>query len=90
MGIAAIKLKIMPSSPQADLKKLIEKAEKKITELKGKVSKTETVPIAFGLNAIFITIAWPEEQDNEILETELANIGDISSVQIIDFRRAFG
>ncbi len=89
MAIVAVKIKIMPESPEVDLAQLNEKLGKKIISLGGKINSSEEEPIAFGLKAIIITIAWPEEKSTEILESELQT-EDVSSVQIIDYRRAFG
>ena len=89
MGIVAVKIKIMPASPEVDLAQLKENLERKIHALGGKVNQTEEEPIAFGLKAIIITIAWPEEKSTDLLESELQT-EEVSSVQIIDYRRAFG
>ena len=89
MGIVAVKVKIMPDSPETDLAKLREKLERKIISLGGKINGAEEEPIAFGLKAIIITLAWPEEQSTDLLESELQT-EEVSSVQIIDYRRAFG
>jgi elongation factor 1-beta len=90
MGTVAIKLKIMPSSPNENLEDIKKKVEKKIIFMKGKVNNAEYEPIAFGLKAVIITIAWPEEQDTEPLESAFSDIKEINSAQIIDYRRAFG
>ncbi|MFA5992418.1 MAG: elongation factor 1-beta [Candidatus Pacearchaeota archaeon] len=90
MGIAGVKIKIMPDSPDADLTAIESKAEEKITKEGGKNLKIEREPIAFGLNAIIITFAWQEDADRDQLEKELSNIDNVNSAEIIDFRRAFG
>lgn len=89
MGIVAVKIKIMPEDPEINLKELKEKLERKIHSLGGKINQAEEEPIAFGLKALIITIAWPEEKSTDILESELQT-EEVSSVQIIDYRRAFG
>lgn len=89
MGIAAVKIKIMPSSPNANLEKIKEEA-KKLIENKGKNCQFEEEPIAFGLIAIIAFFAWPEEEELEQLEEKLKNIEEVSSIQVIDMRRAFG
>lgn len=90
MGSAAVKIKIMPDSPDADLDSLEKELSSKIEEFGGKIAKVEREPIAFGLNAILITFAWQEDADREVLEADLAKIDHVSSVAVIDFRRAFG
>lgn len=90
MAIAAIKIKLMPEGLDVNLDDLKKKAEEVILRLKGKNPTFSEENIAFGLKAIVATLAWPEEQETGILESELAGIDGISSAQIIDYRRAFG
>ena len=90
MGIAAVKIKIMPSSPDVNLEEIKEKAKSIIEGKSGKNCKFEEEPIAFGLNAIIVLFAWPEEQELEELEKELNKIENVNSVQVVDMRRAFG
>mgnify|MGYP001595634529 CR=1 FL=1 len=87
MGTVAIKIKIMPESPDTNLRELQEKVSKKLKELGGIINSVEEEPIAFGLNAIYFTIARDEEKDTEILETELEKIEGVSSSKIVDYRR---
>jgi len=90
MGIVAVKIKIMPVSPETNLKKIEDEAEKAVISLGGKNPSITEEPIAFGLNAIILFFAWPEEKEIESLEKELEKISDVNSVQVIDMRRAFG
>ncbi|MEK6847742.1 MAG: elongation factor 1-beta [Nanoarchaeota archaeon] len=90
MSIAAVKIKIMPDSPESDLAK-IEKNVKILLEKQGvKNPKFEIQPIAFGLKALIFMFGWPEEKELEDLEQELQTIEGVSSVQVIDIRRAIG
>jgi len=90
MSIVAVKIKIMPDSPETDIMK-IEKNVKSILEKNGvKNPNFEVQPIAFGLNALIIMFGWPEEKELEGLEEELKEIKEIGSVQVIDIRRAIG
>lgn len=90
MAVAALKIKLMPESLETNLEEIKKKAEEKILKLKGmNISFTEE-NIAFGLKAVIVMLAWPEEQETGILESELAGIDGVSSAQIIDYRRAFG
>ncbi|MEM4270812.1 MAG: hypothetical protein QXO70_01810, partial [Candidatus Pacearchaeota archaeon] len=50
----------------------------------------EEQDIAFGLKAIIVTIAWPEEKNTDIAENKLKEITGVSSTEIIDYRRAIG
>ena len=90
MAVAAIKIKIMPESLDVSLdslKMIIEEKLKKLGAMN--ISFTEE-NIAFGLKAIIITFAWPEEKDTSIIESDLTGTDGVSSAQIIDYRRAFG
>ena len=93
MATAALKIKIMPESPETDLDKIKEQVKQKIESEKGVLNPTtpfEEEPIAFGLKALIVTFAWPEEQNTDIAENSLKNIEGVSSVDIIDYRRALG
>lgn len=90
MGIVAVKIKLMPVSPDTNLEK-IEKETKKIIESEdGKNPNFEKQPIAFGLNALIVLFAWPEEKELEELEEKIEKIENVKSVQVIDIRRAIG
>ena len=90
MGEVAVKVKIMPTSLDVNLNELKTKIKNKIEEIGGRINKVEQEPIAFGLNAIIITFAWPEEKNTSIIEDNLNNLENINSVQIVDYRRAIG
>ena len=90
MGIAAVKIKLMPTSPEVNLEKIQEEARKTIEEMDGKNPNFEKQPIAFGLNALEILFAWPEEKELEELEEKLKMIENVNSVQVTDIRRAIG
>lgn len=90
MAIAALKIKLMPEGLDTNLESIKEKAKEKASVLGAmNISFTEE-NVAFGLKAIIMMLAWPEEKDTSLIETELAGIEGISSSQIIDYRRAFG
>jgi len=90
MSVAAVKIKIMPDSPETDMMK-IERNVKSVLEKDGvKNPKFEIQPIAFGLKALVIMFGWPEEKPLEGLEEKLGRIKEVSSVQVIDIRRAIG
>jgi len=90
MGVAAVKIKIMPNSPEIDIKE-IEQDVRDLIEKQGvKNPQFEIQPIAFGLNAIIVMFGWPEEKELEELEEKLRKIKNVSSVQLIDIRRAVG
>jgi len=89
MAMMALKLKIMPSSPEVNLEELKNKI-KKLVEKEGKINSIEEEAVAFGLKALIITLAIPETQDTEEIENKIGKLDNISSVKIIDMRRALG
>lgn len=89
MAQAIVQIKIMPESPDSDLDTIEKEAEKLI--LKGtKQIKKEREPIAFGLVAIKIIFTWDEASSTDDLLDKIRNIEQVSSAEIIDFRRAIG
>jgi elongation factor 1-beta len=90
MGIALIKIKIMPSSPEVNLEELKAKAKETIEKQQGKITNVNEEPIAFGLKAVIVSFELDESKELEMIENELKKIENINSVQVIDMRRAFG
>ena len=64
--------------------------EENLTKLNAKNISFELEPIAFGLKAIIATFAWPEELDTDKAENAIKSVSGVSSLDIIDYRRAFG
>ncbi len=90
MADVIVTVKIMPESPEVDLKEIIDKATEIINKV-GEVGKTETEPIAFGLNAIKLIFVMDESKGStEPLENEIAKLEHVNSVEVIDVRRALG
>ena len=90
MGIAAVKIKVMPSSPDTDLKELESNVVAVLNENEAKNSSITQEPIAFGLVALILFFGWDESKELELPETELREIENVNSVEVIDMRRAFG
>ncbi|VVB83459.1 Elongation factor 1-beta [uncultured archaeon] len=90
MGIAAVKIKIFPTSPDVDLEELKKTIKSLVERTGGKNCSFEQEPIAFGLEAIIALFAWPEEIELQELEDSLNEIEEVSSIQVVDMRRAFG
>ena len=90
MGIAAVKIKIMPTSPDINLEEIKTTTKELIEKMGGKNCSFEQEPIAFGLEAIIAFFAWPEELELENLEQSLNGVEGINSIQVIDMRRALG
>lgn len=90
MSVVAVKIKIMPDSPEADMMGM-ERSVKSMLEKQGvKNPHFEIQPIAFGLKALIMMFGWPEEKPLEGLEEKLKKIKEVGSVQVIDIRRAIG
>lgn len=87
MADAAVKIKIMPDSPNTNLKQIESVAKKIIEKRGGKIAETEQEAIAFGLKAIIITFLIDETFEQDPILDELRNIKHVSSAEIIDFRR---
>jgi elongation factor 1-beta len=90
MGIALIRIKIMPSSTEEDLNLIGNNAEKVILKGKGTHYSSEEQNIAFGLKALIVSFALDESLELETIERALERIEGVNSVQVIDMRRAFG
>ena len=88
MGLAVVKMKLMPTSPDVDLEEIKTKVQKIIEDQEGKGTKIELEPIAFGLNAVIAMFGWDEEKDLSPLENTLKDIENVNSVEMIDMRRA--
>lgn len=86
-GIAGIKMKIMPTSPEVNLKEIEDKTKEIVDSEGGFNREYEIEPIAFGLKAIIAFFEWPEEKEIEYLEEKLRNIENVQSVQTIDMRK---
>lgn len=91
MAVASIKIKVLPDSPEID----IEDLKKKITHALMKagairVASIEEEEIAFGLKALIVMLAWPEEKETSEAESAIQKVDGVSQTDIIDYRRAFG
>lgn len=90
MGLAVVKIKIMPTSPEENLEKIEESMREVLTKEGVKNPQFEIQPIAFGLKAIIAMFGWPEEKELDTLEETLKKIEGVNSVEILDIRRAIG
>ena len=90
MGIALVKIKVLPTSPEIDLEELKATILSMVEGKGGKNCKIDQEPIAFGLEALIVFFAWPEELELESLEDDINKLEDVSSTQILDMRRALG
>lgn len=91
MGIAVLRIKVMPSSPDTDLEVLKEALQEKLKKAGARsIEKIEEEDIAFGLKALIVTIAWPEDKETDDAVDVAKKVENVSSVDVIDYRRAFG
>ena len=90
MGFVVVQMKLMPSSPSVDLKVIEKTAEKIINSMHKTAVKIEEQPIAFGLKAMILSFAWNDAIETEKIEAELQKIENVSSVETLDIRKAFG
>ena len=92
MAQVIVTLKIMPETPDSDLAKIEEEAERQIKGFAGETEiKKEQEPVAFGLKAIKLTFVMDEAKGStEDLEAQISNIEGVNSVECTDVRRAVG
>lgn len=91
MAKVVVTLKIMPESPDSDLKIVEEKAEEEIKKFGGEVGKKEVEPVAFGLKALKLYFVMDESKGStEDLEKKISLISGVGSVTVEDVRRTVG
>ena len=80
MGNVDLILKLMPESPDVDLKKLGETIREKIPETRD----IKEEPIGFGLSALKVLVIVPDEKGApDRVEQTLASLEGIESVEVI-------
>jgi len=90
MGTILLRIKLMPSSPDVDLNKIKEQVKSVIEGNFGKNTRFDEEPIAFGLKAVIVSFDISEDREIEPIERKLEAIEEVSSVWVIDMRRAIG
>ena len=92
MASIVITLKIMPADPEVNLSRVEQKSIEEIKNFAGKTEiKRELEPVAFGLNALKITFVMDENiGGTDELEEKISKIEGVSSVKVVDVRRAIG
>ena len=91
MATAGLQFKIMPEGVGTDLENLKTKIKTAIETFEsGVFNDAKEEPIAFGLKALIVTIALSEDEESEAVEKALSEIEGVSSVELIDYRRAIG
>ena len=91
MSVVGVQFKIMPEGIDTNLEKLGEKIKSKIESFdSGIFNESKEEPIAFGLKALIVTFALSEEIEIDEVENSLKEIDGVSSIELIDYRRAIG
>jgi len=91
MADVIVKLKIMPKGPDVNLDELAKAAKEKIEAAGGMVHKTEQEEVAFGLKALIFVFLGDEKKINiDRIEASLKELDEVSTIDVIDVRRAFG
>ncbi|MEM4330740.1 MAG: elongation factor 1-beta [Candidatus Pacearchaeota archaeon] len=88
MGNVLIRYKIMPEEIKEDLKRILEEVKKVAEKNKAKVLSNEEQNVAFGLKCLIVTISISEQEETTNLEESLKKIKGVSSIDVIDYRRA--
>jgi Translation elongation factor EF-1beta len=86
-GINGAKYKLMPTSPEVNLKVIEESAKKIVENFGGKNKEYSIEPIAFGLKAVIVFFFYPDDKNIDTIEEKLSKIKDVASVQLIDMRK---
>ena len=91
MAQVILTIKIMPDSPEADLDKIQQDADKVIKEFGSEIGKVEIEPIAFGLSALKLFLVLDEGKGSpDDLEEQLRGLEHVNSAETVDVRRALG
>lgn len=84
MGLVAVTLRIMPESPDVDLKR-IEKDIENIAKKHGvELKSTAIKPIGFGLSALEILLVVPDSGGTDRIEQDISGIEGVESVEAGD------
>lgn len=88
MGDVVAVFKIMPENPETDLETIKTEIANLIPDGVS-IEQTETSPVAFGLEALMVTIQMPdsEEISADDMETSFAKVDGVESVSISDVGR---
>ncbi len=92
MADVVVTIKIMPDSPDVDLKEVESLALDKIKSFSGMENyKVKLEPVAFGLKAVKILFVMEEAKGaTDPLEADINKIDGVHSVEVTDVRRAIG
>lgn len=86
-GINGAKFKLMPTSVDTNLDAIQDAAKKIVEDFGGNNKEYEITPIAFGLKSITVFFYYPDDKNAEEVEAKLAEIENVSSVELTDMRK---
>lgn len=78
----------MPEGIPEDFEALKNQLRETVESFEGKVNQIDEEALGFGLKAIILTISMNESKETTPLEEALRNLEEISSMDVIDYRRA--
>jgi len=88
MGNVLITFKIMPESPDADMKLMLNQALEIVNEKSARLEGSEIEPIAFGLKALKLYVVVPDEEGIlDSLEDAFKSLKHVQSAEVVDVRR---
>jgi translation elongation factor aEF-1 beta len=87
VGINGAKYKLMPVSPDVNLKDIEESAKEIVKKFGGKNKEYSIEPIAFGLKAVIVFFFYSDDKNIDSIEGKFAKIENVASVQLIDMRK---
>jgi translation elongation factor aEF-1 beta len=90
MAQAIITFKLMMESPDTDIEAVKQKAKELLTSLGADVGKEEVEPVAFGLKALKLVVVADEDLGTDTMESKLNELENVSSAEVVDYRRALG
>jgi elongation factor 1-beta len=89
-GIAAVIVKVMPESPEVDLEKVKKGVQDVLSNEGAQNISFDVKEVAFGLKALMVKMAWPEEKETDLVVGSVKKVEGVSEADIVDYRRAFG
>jgi elongation factor 1-beta len=91
MATAGVQFKVMPEGVDVDFEKIKDDIKAKIESFEsGVFNDVKEEPIAFGLKALIVTFALSEDEEVDNVENAIGEVEGVSSVEMIDYRRAVG
>jgi len=91
MANIIITLKVVLASPETDVESVKEKAINAVEEYGADIGRVEIEEVAYGIKAVKIMLISDEEKGStDALEDKIKGLEGVSSVEVVDVRRAIG